>query len=133
MSGTIRRGLLAVLATLAWLAAVALVAAWALHHWVAGWGVLPVHVVINDREVLSGIDLGALSIGQLLAIVFGSLLAVLAIAGALGLGLLLGLGLPLLVIGALLAAFALPLLLLALPLWWLLRRLLRGPRARIAP
>jgi hypothetical protein len=119
---------LVLLLALAWIAAIGLVLAWLVHRQFVSWGEMPVHVVVNGREVISGVDFGAFGPGHLVAIGFGLLLALLVVAGIVSLGLLLGLGLPLLVIAAVLLALALPAALLLLPLWllWLLlRRLLR--------
>lgn len=120
-----RRALPIVLLTLAWLAAIGLCLGWFVHHRFVTWGEVPLHVVINGREVVSGVDFGAFGIGHAIGVGFGLLLALLVLAGVLSLGLLLGLGLPLLVMSAVLLSLALPALLLLLPLWLLLRWLLR--------
>jgi len=122
------RALLILLLALVWIAAIGLILAWAVHRHFVAWGEVPVHVVVNGREVLSGVDFGAFGIGHAVAIGFGLLLALTVLAGIASLGLLLGLGLPLLAVAAVLLALALPAALLLLPLWllWLLlRRLLR--------
>ncbi len=119
------RGAAVLLWVLAWLALVVLGVAWALHQRLIGWGEVPLHVIVNGREVFSGIDFGALGVGHLVVAVFLALLALMLAAAVMSLGLLLGLGLPLLVAAAVLLALALPAALLLLPLWLLLRWLRR--------
>lgn len=119
------RGATVLLWVLAWLALIVVGVVWALHHGLIAWGEVPLHVFINGREVLSGIDFGALGIGHLVVVVFVALLILMLVAGAMSLGLLLGLGLPLLIVAAVLAALALPAVVLLLPLWLLLRWLWR--------
>jgi len=126
------RLLLAWLLALTLFVAIGLALALAMHRQFAAWGVIPVHVVVNGRELVSGVDFERLSAGHVFAAGLGLALALLVLLTLMSLGLLLGLGLPLLVLATVLLALALPWLLVLLPLWWLLRRLMRE-RVRTPP
>ncbi len=119
------RGAPVLLWVLAWLALIGLGVGWALHHHLVGLGEVPLHVFVNGREVFSGVDFGALGLGQVVVAVFAALLLLMLVVGVMSLGLLLGLGLPLLIVAAVLLALALPALVLLLPPWLLLRWLWR--------
>ncbi|WP_088281508.1 hypothetical protein [Ideonella sp. A 288] len=123
------RPLLALLLVLALLAA-GIALAW---HGMAQVTLPPVSVVIDGDEVLSGVDLGALTIGEQACVAGGVVLAILAVAVVVPLTLLVAAavvatvllvvaGVPVLVAGVLLAVLLSPLWLAALLLWWLLRR-----------
>ena len=106
-------------------AAMVLLIAAIVHDQVSSWGELPVHVVINGRELLSGIDFRSIGFGHAVVIAFALLVVLIVGAGVVGLGMLLGFGVPLFVIAALVIALALPAVLLIVPLVLLLRWALR--------
>ncbi len=124
------RAPLVALCVLAGLAAIVLLIAAIVHDQFASWGEFPVHIVVNGRELLSGIDFRAIGFGHAVVIAIVLFVVLVVGAGIAGLGMLLGFGVPLLVVAAVVLALALPAALLIVPLVLLLRWLLRDKPLR---
>lgn len=122
------RAMVAALVALSLLAALVLLVGAALHDQVHAWGEWPLRVVVDGREVIGGIDFRAFDFGHAVVVGFALLLVGAVALSLTALGLLLGLGVPLLVVLVLAAVFALPAVIVLLPLVLLLRGLRRGPR-----
>lgn len=129
-SGRRRRWPLIVLVVLIWLAVLALGLAWLLQSGHVESGELPLHLIVNGRDLLGNVDFARFGFGHLLGAAFALLIVLPVLLGVLGLGLLFGLAIPLLVLGALFAVLLLPLAFALLPVALLVLLLWRALRPR---